>query len=96
MREKYVCLQETLGEAVDRWWIWLYQYAARRLPADFHDRVWRQFVQHKIEQFRAYGIPDEYILYLAEEAGVTGVDEPYRRDVRVRYREVRDTRLPPR
>jgi len=79
-----------LEEAADRFWIWLYQEASRHLPENYHDQVWASFLEQKMDDMRSSGVPDEFILYLADEQMIEPVYGSLGRESREVTREVRD------
>lgn len=83
MGEKY-----GLGE---RFWIWTYHQAQRRLPDDWMDEVWSLFIRERIGEMQRRGLPDDYIQlvmsdFVAEAPWETG------REFRIDAREIRDER----
>jgi hypothetical protein len=84
-------MAEKYGYA-DRFWLWLYRQARKRLPRGYRDEIWQTFVQEKMEQLRTSGYPDEFILFLAEDVELRILGESGFREIREQFRDIRDDR----
>lgn len=69
----------------------MHLYARDRLPAGYHDDVWSAFLQKKIDDLREHGIPQEFLLVLAEDLELRVLDQEYTREARMEIREIRDS-----
>ena len=52
MAEKYASTVEKYGVARDRFWVWLYLTAGKRLPDGYMDGVWMAYLEQRLDELR--------------------------------------------
>lgn len=76
----------------DRFWLWLYHLARGHLPEGYRDEVWRTYLASKMDELRQRAVPEEFMLFIAEDLELDILEEERNREIRMETREIRDQR----